>query len=144
MCTFKTGIWLTRLRFGLSGLNYHRFKYNFIESPKCPNCEQVETSAHYFFQCQSYDLARQSFLVNLNVLDSNLDINDHNNLLDIILYGLIDCPLQPTLFDIVSSYMLKQIDSNNLQILDNTIANYSYYHNSFILYCSLLCHLDQG
>ena len=48
LCSNKPGIWLTRLRLGLSALNSHRFKYNFIESPKCPTCHAInETTQHY-------------------------------------------------------------------------------------------------
>ena len=42
------GFLLFIIRVGLSGLNSHLFKYNFIAEPYCPHCERVvETSSHF-------------------------------------------------------------------------------------------------
>ena len=59
-CSGKPGIWLTRLRLGLSALNSHRFLFNFIDSPKCPSCHLYdETTLHYLFDCPTHQNARR-------------------------------------------------------------------------------------
>jgi hypothetical protein len=41
---------MARLRMGLSGLNGHRNRFNFIDHSRCPNCNyQNENLDHYFF-----------------------------------------------------------------------------------------------
>ena len=63
LCTGKPGVWLTRLRLGLSALNQHRYKYNFINNPYCPHCLHTpETTSHFFFSCPKYNTARTTLL----------------------------------------------------------------------------------
>ena len=77
LCTGKHGVWLTRLRLGLSALNSHRFKYNFIDSPLCELCHlDSETSHHFFHVCPSYLIARHHFY---NRLLHELDIDVVNS-----------------------------------------------------------------
>jgi hypothetical protein len=72
--TTKPGIWLSRLRMGLSAINSHRFKYNFIDTPSCNHCHSGdETTIHYFFLCPAYAAQRLEFLNNLDT-QLNLDI----------------------------------------------------------------------
>ena len=87
MCTNKYGVWLSRIRMGLSALNHHRYQYNFINSPLCTTCnESSETTYHFFFLCTTYQIARQTFFNNLH---NQLGINIANspNLLNTILEG---------------------------------------------------------
>ena len=87
LCTKKYGICLSRIRMGLSGLNQHRHKYNFIPSPTCPSCkEESETTAHFFLTCPTYAIARQAFFNHINI---TLGINTANtpDLLNTILEG---------------------------------------------------------
>ena len=87
MCTGKQGIWLSRLRMGLSALNSHRYKYNFINSPTCTLCnEESETVFHFFINCPTHQIARQTFF---NHLQTNLGIDTDNphNLLPVLLEG---------------------------------------------------------
>jgi hypothetical protein len=103
-CTGKHGNWLTRLRLGLSPLNSHRFSYNFINDPKCPNCNKDETTFHYFFICPAYDNAR------LRLIDEvgrrlELDTADQNSLLEIFLFGKIPEDKHNILLEIITDYM---------------------------------------
>ena len=85
--TNKYGVWLSRLRMGLSALNAHRYNYNFINSPTCPSCnEENETTLHYFLTCPTYQGARHSLL---NTLQTSLGIDTTNNhtLINTILEG---------------------------------------------------------
>ena len=41
-CTGRAGIWLSRLRMGLSTLNQHLFIYNLVDNASCPSCEQSQ------------------------------------------------------------------------------------------------------
>jgi hypothetical protein len=44
-----------RLRMGLSGLNAHRKKYNFIPSNECPYCgKNPENESHYLWKCPNF------------------------------------------------------------------------------------------
>ena len=107
LCTGKNAIHLTRFRLGLSGLNSHRHKYNFIDSPSCIHCHDIyETTEHFFFDCTTYSIARQRLFDRLKI-DINIDIENINrtNLLNIILYGLVDHQLYAKLIQILSDYI---------------------------------------
>ena len=75
LCTGRPGVWLSRLHMGLSGLNYHRFSYNFIEDPNCQTCGVAETVTHYFCECTPYQVARQNLYARL---ESSLGLNTTN------------------------------------------------------------------
>ena len=107
LCTGKTGVLLTRLRLGLSALNSHRFKYNFIISPICDLCNlEAESSHHFFHTCPSYLNARQQFYDRLlHELDIDAVNLNKSNLTNILLHGLIDSHLQPTLLQIIFEYI---------------------------------------
>ena len=101
LCTGRPGIWLSRMRMGLSALGQHRFNYNLIENACCPNCGDAETTFHYFFVCRSYSHQRT---VMYNALaDQNHDINNKNNLLNIILFG--NTPNKVDLLEVIYTYM---------------------------------------
>ena len=51
----------TRLRTDCSALNYHLFSENIVDSPHCA-CGAVETTKHYFFECQRYNEIRTIML----------------------------------------------------------------------------------
>ena len=104
LCTGKYGIQLTRLRLGLSALNAHRFRYNFIESPNCNHCNQSETTHHYFFVCPSYPDARLTLLNRLST-ELDLNLNDKNILLQIMLHGIMETRHYPLLLEIIYEYI---------------------------------------
>jgi hypothetical protein len=102
--TKKPGIWIARLRMGLSALNAHRFKYNFIDDPTCQQCHSgVENTKHYFFHCQAYTVARQILLNRLR-LELGLNITNKTTLLHTILEGDIRLVHLKTLYKIITEY----------------------------------------
>ena len=55
----KGAICHARLRMGLSGLNAHRRKYNFITHNECPKCGgKPEDEVHFFTKCPNYAIQR--------------------------------------------------------------------------------------
>ena len=85
-CSGKKGNWITRLRLGLSPLNYHRFKYNLVSVPYCNHCPNViETTDHFFFECPIYATPRLAFLKILS--DLGININNRSETIREILYG---------------------------------------------------------
>ena len=64
----------TRLRTNCSSLNHHLFSKNIVDSPHCA-CGAVETTKHYFFECQRYDEIRTTMLNELaNYCQPDLNI----------------------------------------------------------------------
>ena len=50
---------LARMRMGLSALNQHRWKYNYIPDASCPTCgNRQESIIHYFLDCPTYHAPR--------------------------------------------------------------------------------------
>jgi hypothetical protein len=83
----KTGIWLSRLRMGLSALNSHRFTHNFIASPQCDHCHSGnETTKHYFFLCHAYAAQCLTLLNNLDIY-IGIDIYNKEEMQKTILHG---------------------------------------------------------
>ena len=87
MCIGRAGIWLSRLRMGLSALAQHRFTYNMVEDASCPHCGQRETISHFFFQCPAYAAPRTELYQALTSLNPNININNKTQLLHTILHG---------------------------------------------------------
>ena len=106
LCSGKLGSWLTRLRLGLSALNSHRFKFNFIDSPTCSSCHHnEETTYHYLFTCQSHIEARRNMFNRLND-ELGVDTQDQEILLNIILEGeTINIRNLNALLSIIYEYM---------------------------------------
>ena len=66
----------SRLRMGLSGLNMHRFSYNFIASPACVSCHHpTEDIVHYMLFCPKFTAQRVILITQLtHLLDDVPDI----------------------------------------------------------------------
>ena len=63
----------TRLRTDCSALNNHLFSNHIVDSPHCA-CGAVETTKHYFFECQRYNEVRTIMLNELgNYRESDLN-----------------------------------------------------------------------
>ena len=94
------------MRLGLSALNSHRYDYNSIPTPTC-NCQQAaETTQHFFFDCQSYQVAHITFLDRLkNEINLDSNVIDKTNLVNIILHGLVDHEHHETLLNITTRYL---------------------------------------
>ena len=104
LCIGKNGIFLTRIRLGLSALNAQRFKYNLIDSPSCDHCTQDETPIHYFIYCPAYSDHRNIFKNRLQA-ELSIDISDKQKLLNTILHGLNNTVTNKILIDIVNEFM---------------------------------------
>ena len=87
LCTTKQGVWLSRLRMGLSALNSHRHNYNFINSPICNLCDgESETTFHFLITCPAHHHARQVLFNHLQT-SFGIDTNDQNKTILVILEG---------------------------------------------------------
>ena len=71
----------TRLRTNCSILNHHLFSKNITDNPNC-TCGAIETTKHFFLECQRYNNIR---IVMLNALNSYCMPN-----INIILFGVAD------------------------------------------------------
>ena len=80
---------LTQMRFGLSPLNSHLFKYNIQDNPFCPSCgEDIETVEHFFLECAKYEIPRTNLLLFLQpFLHNNVTSKD---IVKLVLYGIAD------------------------------------------------------
>ena len=89
----SSGKVLNQIRYGLSPLNFHLFSYNVVDNPFCPKCfDEIEDPKHFFIDCAFYiDIRRKlidkisGILTSYNV---QKDLNDPNELLSIVLYGI--------------------------------------------------------
>lgn len=52
----------SRLRLECSSLNYHLFKKNLVNNPRC-SCGSTETTSHFLFTCPKYNMQRQQHLL---------------------------------------------------------------------------------
>ncbi len=96
-CYGKHGINLTRIRLGLSALNYQRFRYHFISDASCPQCDfKREDECHFFLECPVYSAQRVILFTKLAPvfhilsLDSNTIESDKkvkNSILNLIVNG---------------------------------------------------------
>ena len=80
----------TRIRLGLSALNYQRFTYNLIENGNCSHCLNLKEDAkHFFLECPQYAVLRGRLVTELTSL-CNIDISTRKSktdTLEIILFG---------------------------------------------------------
>ena len=96
---------LTMLRLKLSPLKAHKHARNFIDTPDpyCTVCEQEEDTRHFLLLCKSYKLARNTLMQTINSIFEYDIVSIVNfkvvstipmtRLLDILLYGKVDLPL---------------------------------------------------
>ena len=83
--------YLTQLRVGLSKLNFHKFKHNFVDtvSPMCPANDGIEDTEHFLLLCHSFNNNRRSLLAGVHEVFKAVGniVGPNNNLLQILLYG---------------------------------------------------------
>ena len=85
-CSWKKGIWITRLRLGLSPLNYHRYTYHLINEPFCEFCPQTnESTEHFLFKCPKYATPRNAFFKALS--DIGVNTMNEQEMIDSLLFG---------------------------------------------------------
>ncbi len=91
-----------RLRFQCSTLNADTFKFNFIDTSKCTQCNsnRQETIHHYFMDCKKYDLQRQILKQNISKLHQKLQKLSNKQIIQII-QGIKD--------DDIDNYIYKNI-----------------------------------
>jgi len=104
----KAFINMSRLRMGLSALNFHRFTYNFIPHKSCPRCNfECENIPHFLFHCPAYAVPRAVLMESL----SNHLLNDILNNLKVLeqhlLFGSSELSTNTNLsiFSLVGSYL---------------------------------------
>ena len=102
-CTGPIGIWLTRLRLGLSALKAHRNMYNLTEDPNCDHCGQRETTQHFLFHCHYYAFIRN--IMYNKFADININTTNTTQLNNTILFGTQDKTLNTTILNIVFEYL---------------------------------------
>ena len=80
---------ITRLRFGLSHLNEHKFKHNFQDcvNPLCSCSLEIESLSHFFLYCHHFTNIRATLLDDLQWVDRNIPSFPDNKLVDLLLYG---------------------------------------------------------
>ena len=87
----KSAINHSRLRLGLSALNFHLFKYNLINDMSCPSCSHPkEDTNHFIFVCLTYATLRISLLGGLSDLLSTNMYENKTMLENVLLYGTVD------------------------------------------------------
>ena len=81
---------ITRLRLGFSHLSEHKFKHNFRDTlnPLCSCSIEVESTSHYILRCHFFRALRATLINNLRNIDNDLTTLRHENLTNILLYGI--------------------------------------------------------
>ncbi len=75
-----------KLRFQSSTLNADQFKFNFVQSSKCLQCNKnkQETIHHYFMDCDEFKIQRQLFKKNISKLHEKFQKLTNRQLIQII------------------------------------------------------------
>ena len=110
----KGHIELGRLRVGLSGLNAHRHKYNFIPSSACPTClNPIEDNTHFILECPTYAAQRTVMLAAISGvlpvtrrLIANRNALNNRKLTNILITGVKKEKTDKRIFNIVSKFIL--------------------------------------
>ena len=128
----------SRIRMGLSGLNSHRRKYNFINNSSCGMCgDKSETALHYFTKCPSYAAQRNILLQEMQAVappELHIDILNFDQprsakrLVDVLIDGTGNHKIDKTLFDSAHKFIFET--KRFLQVL---------FHNNCLL--SFICKL---
>ena len=84
--------YLSRLRVGLSKLNFHNFKHKFKDTlnPLCPTNDGIEDTEHFLLLCPSFDVQRRDLLAEISqLLQPFVHINNLSNIIltKLSLYG---------------------------------------------------------
>ena len=107
-------VYLARIRMKLSGLNFHRKKYHFINHSVCPNCNSpIENEEHFFLHCANYAAERMEMMEQLRILLPHYDNNfwnlttkkNRSEILNIIINGCRIIDLDENIFNITSKYV---------------------------------------
>ena len=105
---------LSRIRMGLSGLNFHRKKYHFITDSSCLQCNaRKEDPMHYLLFCPAYRVARVELLRGLRrevpeTIQYMLYVNTKANakqMLSLLTVGTQNSDVDVKIFSIVSTFI---------------------------------------
>ena len=89
-CHNHIGIkYLTRIRLGISHFHYHKFKHGFLHAidPLCSCSTGIENTVHYFLHCPNFSLARNTFLIEIAIVDRSIIDQDDIIIIQTFLYG---------------------------------------------------------
>ena len=80
---------LTRLRIGLSHLQEHKFRHNFLDAhnPLCSCNTEPESVSHFFLRCPFFINERLLLMNELNTLDPDIHLLDEISKSNLLLYG---------------------------------------------------------
>ncbi len=105
----KWAVTHTRMRLGLSPLNDELYTYHIVPSPRCPHCNETETSLHFLLECNQYVARRNEMLeaVGPTVVKLGIDITKHHDVNKLLLNGHHDLTLHENihLFEHVQLFM---------------------------------------
>ena len=107
-------IQLLRIKLGLSGLNFHRRKFHFIQHSNCPYCgNKREDPIHFFFNCTEYAAPRAVManglmraLPNHTHLIATIDERkSQRKLIKLIVFGTDNFDADIKLFKIIATFI---------------------------------------
>ena len=79
---------ITRLRPGLSLLQFHKFKHIFQDTLNpIWSCGTVETAIDYLLHCPSFSNERLTLFIQLQSIDENVLSKDDSNIPKVLLFG---------------------------------------------------------
>ena len=81
--------WLYQLRVGLSPLNEHKNRHNFLDTPSdmCNICNSTENLEHYFLYCVRYVTARNTLFEDIRLLNVHFETLQPKDKIKVLLYG---------------------------------------------------------
>ena len=105
----KSAVNHTRIRLGLSALNFQRFQYNFVDNMSCDKCGvRREDAAHFLFHCPAYDVSRQTLIQSLHQILPDDLFRPQKHLEQILQYGSNASNLSEnlTIFKLMQDFLL--------------------------------------
>ena len=89
--------YLSQIRVGLSKLNFHKFKHNFLDTlnPMCPSNDGIEDTEHFLLLCPSFHPQRRDLLARVtDLLRPFFEITNlsRDRLMNLLLYGDQELP----------------------------------------------------
>ena len=101
----KAAVNHTRIRLGLSALNFQRFQYNL----SCDKCgARREDAAYLLFYCQAYAVPRQTLIQSLHQILPDDLFRPQKHLEQILLYGsnALNLSENLTIFKLIREFLL--------------------------------------
>ena len=105
----KAAVNHTRIRLGLSAINFQRFQYNVVDNMSCDECgARREDAAHLLFHCPAYAVPRQTPIELLHQFLPDDSFRPQKHLEQILLYGSNALNLSENLiiFKLIQEFLL--------------------------------------